>query len=458
MSLSGFDVQEGLGRERRRRVFLSAGTAAVMRGSNFVTLLISIPLLLDYLGTEQFGVWMTIVSVAALFAFVDLGLGNGLVNAVAAADGRNDHEAARRAISSAYFLIISLAGVLAVTLVLLYRVVPWAEVVNASGTRSASLVPLAVAALAAFVLLSLPAGLVLRVQTGLQHGFQANTWAAFAGPLSLGALLAAMELNASLPWLVAAYACGPVVASAANTVNFFGRRRSDLRPKVRDFDSEVARRLLSVGIAFSVLQLAAVAAYQLDALVIAHVLGPSHVADYTVPLQLYLVVPVVVGLFLIPLWPAYGESIARGDIQWARQTLARSVWLTVGGSTCAVALLTVAAPTLIRLWVGPGIDPPFALLAGLALWMVVMSVGTGLSMFLNGVGVVRLQALLGTAMVVGKLVLAVALTNAFGLSGVVWGSVISQLVFVLIPLAVLMPRLLVRLDRQRLLPATLAET
>jgi O-antigen/teichoic acid export membrane protein len=120
-------------------------------------------------------------------------------------------------------------------------------------------------------------------------------------------------------------------------------------------------------------------------------------------------------------------------------------------------LLAVTAPALIRVWVGEGINPSTGLLVGLALWMVLISVGTGLSMFLNGIGVVGLQAGLGTAMVVGKLVLAVVLTNAVGLSGLLWGSVISQVVFVLLPLGFLMPRLIGRLAEPVVIQATLAK-
>lgn len=64
---------------------------------------ISVPLTLRYLGTERYGLWMTISSVIAVLGFSDLGLNNGLLNGISQANGTNDRELARRYVSSAFF-------------------------------------------------------------------------------------------------------------------------------------------------------------------------------------------------------------------------------------------------------------------------------------------------------------------------------------------------------------------
>lgn len=421
-----------------------------------LALLISVPLVLGYLGAEQFGIWMSLMAIIALLGFADLGLGNGLVNAVAAAYGRNDLQAARLAVSSAFVLITGAAVALGAAFLVIYQLVPWPELVNATDTEAARLVPASFAALAACVLIALPTGLVQRVQIGFQQGFEANAWATLGGPLALGALLIAIRADASLPWLVAAFAGGPVIASAANSVNYFFRRHTELRPRLRDFRGSEAQRLLSLGVAFLVVQVAAVAAFQSGPLVVAHVLGPAQVANYAVPLQLFLVVPVALNLFLMPLWPAYGESIARGDVDWARRALFRSLSLALTISASAAFVLAAAAPWLIDIWVGDRVDPSRALLVALAVWVVVMSVSSGIAMFLNGVGLVRLQAALATAMAVASVALSLALTREFGIPGAVWGPIVAQCLFVLVPLLVLAPRLLARLNKAEFLPATAA--
>jgi len=52
---------------------------------------VTVPLTLNYLGSEHYGLWMTISSVSVMLGFADLGIGNGVLNAVADAYGRDDY-------------------------------------------------------------------------------------------------------------------------------------------------------------------------------------------------------------------------------------------------------------------------------------------------------------------------------------------------------------------------------
>ena len=65
---------EGRSRERYRRVALTVMSAAGAKIVAVVTMLISIPLTLHYLGTERYGVWMTISSIVTMMGFADLGM------------------------------------------------------------------------------------------------------------------------------------------------------------------------------------------------------------------------------------------------------------------------------------------------------------------------------------------------------------------------------------------------
>ena len=69
--------------ERYRRVVLTATGSLVARGVTALTMLVSVPLTVGYLGAERYGMWMTISSLITFFSFVDLGIGNGLVNSIA---------------------------------------------------------------------------------------------------------------------------------------------------------------------------------------------------------------------------------------------------------------------------------------------------------------------------------------------------------------------------------------
>lgn len=94
LTLRSFDVSTDAGRsdERHRRIALTSATGIGSRVIASVTMLVSLPLTVRYLGEERYGLWMTIGSLVSILGVTDLGLGYGVINRVAEADGRDDRD------------------------------------------------------------------------------------------------------------------------------------------------------------------------------------------------------------------------------------------------------------------------------------------------------------------------------------------------------------------------------
>jgi hypothetical protein len=110
----------------------------------------------------------------------------------------------------------------------------------------------------------------------------------------------------------------------------------------------------------------------------------------------------------------------------------------------AAAALVVLGPSLLRLWVGNAVDPPFLLLLGLGLWKVVDAGGTALHMLLNGAHVIRAQVVIGLTMASVAIALKIVLVGKFGAPGVVWGTLIAYSVCSIIPSLLIVQRILQR--------------
>ncbi|MHB1132148.1 MAG: lipopolysaccharide biosynthesis protein [Chloroflexota bacterium] len=420
-------------------------TTLAAAGAKFVsvlTMLVSVPLTLNYLGVERYGMWMTISSVIAMLAFADLGIGNGLLNAVAEANGKDDREAARRYVSSAFFLLGGLALLLTVSFAITYPLLPWPRLFNVSSPLAAVEAGPAMAVFVACFLVNLPLGVVQRVQLGYQEGFANSLWAAFGSLLGLAATLLVIALQGGLPWLVLAFSGGPVLATLLNAWVLFGRRRAWLRPSLEVANRSAGLQVLRIGLLFFVLQVAVALAYSSDNLIAAWVIGLDAVAQYSVPTRMFAVVTMVVALPLSPLWPAYGEAIARGDAGWVRNTLLRSTGMAALMAGFPVLLLVVFGARIVDLWVGPGLTPSLLLLTGLGVWTVIAGVGNALAMFLNGANIIRFQVVSATLMACAAIVLKITLAQNMGVAGIVWGTVAAYTAFTAIPLAVYLPRIL----------------
>ncbi|MFI5166663.1 MAG: oligosaccharide flippase family protein [Thermoanaerobaculales bacterium] len=439
---------EGRARERHRRVALTAAASALSRGIQITTSLVSIPLTVKYLGAERFGLWMTVSALIAILGFADLGMGNGLLNAVAGAHGREDREEAAAAISSAFFLLFAVSLTLAVVFWAVYPIIGWPAIFNVKSAKAAGEAGPAVAVFVASFLLGLPLGIVQRTQLGYQEGLESNLWAAAGNLLGFIGLLVALGLHAGLPGLMLGVLLGPVIALAANGWFFFFRQRPWLRPRWPNVSARAAKALLRTGFLFFALQVAAALCYQSPNFVIAQMLGASAVTQYAVPLRLFSVAPIFLGFVLAPLWPAYGEAIARGDHSWVTKTLKRSILMGLVVNVPIAAVLVLFGRNLIQLWVGSAVAPALPLLLGLGAWAVLTSFGGPLAMFLNGANVVAFQVVCALLMGISGLTLSIVMVGHIGVAGVVFATVIAQVAFNFVPIAVFVPRLLASMARK----------
>ena len=439
--LKPFDTStvEGRAQERLRRAGLTALVSLAAQGVGILAFLISVPLALNYLGAERYGIWLAISSLMAVLGFMDLGIGNGLLNKLTEAIGKDDDQSIKIYISSAFYLVLTLVFLFGFIWLIVAPHISWSWLFNTSTQQTSSEIGPALSVFVWCVLIGLPLGLVQKIYIGYQEGYFNGGIRALGSVLGLGGVLLAINYHASLAWFVLSLAGAPVFSSLLGCIWLFGRKRPYLRPRTNLFRKDAFLTLFQSGALFFVLQLAAAVGFQADSLVVSFFLGAEQVPQYAVPTRLFLYVPSLINFFLAPLWPAYGEAISRGDISWVLKTFRRSMYVSVSISTFFSLILVFFGRSLITLWVGPGIKLSFDFLVGLGLWVVMLGVAGPLSMLLNGANVIGFQAVLSVFMVIGNIVLSIFLVQSIGVAGPIYGSVISWVLFSLAPTVFFMP-------------------
>lgn len=433
--LTPFDVSTPAGRsnERHRRIALSTGTSVLARMITAFTALISVPLTVHYLGTERFGLWMTISSVIALLGFADLGMGNGLVNAVAEANGHDDRQAAQKAVASTFFFLTAIAALVLTVFFIIYPFISWSRVFNVTSDLAMRESGPAMMVFILCFALNLPLGVAQRVQMGYQEGYLNALWQSAGSVLGLLLLLLAVQMNASLPWLVLILAGAPVLAAGLNSVMEFGRRRPWLMPALHHFLWSTGKVILSSGILFfglSVLSLVGIAS---DNIIIAQILGADAVASYAVTQKLFTALAFF-NYVSYALWPVFGEALARSDYNWARRAYSRSLLLGMGMGVVTIAPLLIFGQRIIGWWAGAAVVPSGMLLFGSAGWFLVSSYGSAVSPLLNSqTRLLQKQVVIQMLSALSSVGLKIVLAHYWLSAGVIWGGVIGYGVFYVIP-------------------------
>ncbi len=420
------------GRDRYRRAGLGAIAGGASRLLALVVLFWCTGVVEHRIGQQQAGLWLLLVTGTALLGFADLGIGNGLLNVISQALGRDDRTQVAQATSSAFFALLGVCAAVGVVAALVIPAVNWASVLNV-GPDAAGQASGAMTIFVGSVLISVPLGLGQRIDLAHQEGWLAAGATALGSLVSLVAVLAVSASGGGLQQLLLAMLAGPPAGYLVECVVLFGRRRPELRPHPRRSTWVLGRRIARSGALFFVLSLTTALAYESDGFVISHFLGSAAVPAYALPLRLFLMAPAAVAIVAMPLWPAYGEALARGDLPWAIRTLQRSVAGATLLTLPASVLLIVAGPPLLRLFSQGVSRPSVALLAGMAVWAVTSAVSIALAMFFNGADAVRFQVVIAVLMAVANLGSSIVLVQHIGLAGPVWGSAGSQIAIVLVP-------------------------
>jgi O-antigen/teichoic acid export membrane protein len=438
LRLEPFDTSttDGRSKERYRRIALTSATAIAARGIGIFTALISIPLTIGYLGIERYGLWMTMSSVIAFLGFADLGIGNGLLNALAEADGKDDRDAACRYVSSAFFILLGIAIFLLALLISVYSFIPWQRVYNVTSDLAVRESGTATALLIIIFIINMPLGIVQRVQMGYQEGVSNHLWAITGSLVGFVGLLVVVYLKAGLLWLVLAVSGGPVLVMLMNWFREFTWLKPWLFPHWSAFDWETGRKIVSTGISFLILQIFAIIGNSSDNMVIAQVLGASMVTVYAVVQKLFMAT-IIAQYFLQPLWPAFGEAMARDDREWVRRTFKRSIALSLGLGVLTGLPLLYFGKRIVSMLAGSKIVPSIILLLGFFLLGLVHCILGSISTYLNSGNLVSKQVpFFGLATLIA-LVLKIVGASYWQVEGVVWGTACAYGVFYLIPAAII---------------------
>jgi O-antigen/teichoic acid export membrane protein len=406
-------------------------TAGAAKASALLASLVSVPLTYRYLGAERYGIWMVLISIIAAMGFADLGIGNGLMNAVSEAYGKDDQRLAREHVTSALVLMLLIAAVLTVAAAIGYPFVPWPRLLNVKSHAAAAEGARAFLVFYASFVINLPLGVIARAQAGLQKAYTAQMVNACGSILSLGGILVVISLRGSLAWLVFPMVSTGIAATLFNGWLLF-REFPWLLPSRHAYRASSARKIFKLGIMFFVLQCAVVLAFSSDNIVITQVLGAAAVALYAVPQKLFASVAVFVSMVISPLWPAYGEAIARGDVAWVRRVFYGSLCLILVITVPVCTVLALSGPWILKVAMGRSFHAPMTLLIVLAVWGVVNAVSVVIAMLLNGAGVLREQTGLAVIVSTCNLGLSIYLTLRFGVIGVCLGSILTQ-VFITFP-------------------------
>jgi O-antigen/teichoic acid export membrane protein len=396
--------------------------AVIFKGLAVVASFMVIPLMIRYLGQEQYGVWSTLLSIMSWVSFFDLGIGNGLRNKLAEVLAKNQTVEASAYVSSGYSWIGILAMLLFILISAMTFHMPWRHIFNTPEIEN-DVLRNAVLAATFFVLLNFWLGLINQVLNAVQKTSLTVLGQLISNIVGLFfVFLLTKATNSSLLFLVVAYGSSITVANLILSYWFYAEHR-DLMPKL-SLNRQHIHPLISVGFKFFMIQVAVLVIFTTDKILIAQLFGPIYVAEYDVVYKLFGIITMIHGLINSPLWSSYTDAYHRKDFSWIEALLKKQMIIFTAIAIASV-LMVISARSAIYYWIGDEMTVSFEVIIIMGLFVIESCWVNIFAICLNGIQKLELSLKISAFAMLANIPISILLAEytSFGSASVLLGSI-----------------------------------
>ena len=387
---------------------------------------------------DQFGLWIILLSINLLTNGFDLGFTFTMGIRLAALGSRGEEagqaeEERRQTFLSIFFLELIISALLVLLVLLFHSFIPWARWFKVTDPLLITQVRQVMPIVLPFMVSTLP----FTLANGVLYAYHEVKLASFLVAITAVLQVAIFAVAAyKLPFtqVLVVYFVANVALGVLLTGYVLIRRRWRITwvPLTRSLD--IIRSLARVSFHAFLLGLPAIFTMMLGPFVSGLVAGLGAAGDFNLFQKLFSFLVTAHLSILAPFGPAITKEAHSGQWDSVRHRLRicllqifPAFFLILGG------LIWYAHPTLIWLWVGRTLTD-YRLAALLFAWALISSFVNTFSIFLNSLGLVKLQAAIGLATLVPSLILPIFLGKWMGPFGIALAMVLCA-----IPAAVILP-------------------
>lgn len=411
------------GSERTRNIKKNAIGAIVVKIIAMAIQLLQVPIVLSYLDSTLYGLYLTITSIVVWTHNFDFGLGSGLRYKLTEAIANKDYDRGKTLVSTSY---ISLAGIMltvALCLIPAVQLFNWRNILNCNELPNSYLSTCVILVLATLLI-----QFILELITIVLQANQRAAISTIFKPLSnVVAVIGVLVLKyTTTPSLLAACLMLTIplvlVLFTANIVLFLRKYRM-IAPSFKCYRTSVIKDIYSLGVKFFITSLSGVVVYNSTSIIISHYLNPSEVTVYNIAYTYFSLFVVFHGVFLTPVWAGITDAWVKKDTPWLRACMKRIAMLTAVFSLFIIIALCISKFAFC-IWIGDKVPIPGILSTWLALYFVLNLWSATYNCFVVGVGKAQLSMYLSIFKIIAFIPLLIIAVNYYGLIGVVISTIL----------------------------------
>jgi O-antigen/teichoic acid export membrane protein len=380
----------GIKSDRTKNISKHVLLSFLYKGGGILANFLLVPITIDYLDTENYGIWLTLSSFISWFSFFDIGLGNGLRNKFAEAKAKKDMTAARGYVSTAYFTLGAVSLALIIVFCAFNYFIDWTKVFNTSPHLQKEL-GLLIPIVFAFFCLQLVAKLITTIYMADQHHSVQEKINFF---IQTGTLLLiwimTLTSQGSLFLFSIVFSIFPLFFLLLFNFFSFRKRYFYLTPSIKNWSKEYLKEIFGIGIHFFIIQIAVIVLFSSDNIIIVQLFGPEEVVAYNIAFKYFSIVSMSYTIVITPYWSSFTEAYFRRDFDWIKKSVhnIQKLWLAI---PVILFFMVFISDWFYNFWIGKPLVIPTQLSIVMAVFVALITFNMIYVNFINGIGKIRLQ-------------------------------------------------------------------
>jgi O-antigen/teichoic acid export membrane protein len=414
---------QGHARTVRAKINITGGF--LLKGIGVLLSMLIVPMTINYVSPNEYGVWIAISSAILWLSFFDIGFGNGLRNKFVEAIANGNKELAKIYVSTTYAILALIISIVWVIAAIAANYVDWARFLNAPRNVSNDLTKVVLIVLTTFALQFI-LGLITTILNALQKSVMASLYNTVSQVLVLiGIAILTKTTQGSLVYLGLLMGGVNVLVLTIFSLWFYTHDLKEYLPGLKYVKFGYAKNLMGLGLKFFLIQIIALIYYETNNIIIIKILSPASVSVYDVGYKYMSVIGMFFTILITPFWSAFAEAQALGDYQWMKN-VAKKLRLITFAIAAGALVLVVVSPFIYKIWLRDMIAVPFTLTLLLGVWQIFHIWNTLHSTLIYGIGKIKLQ-LVGSLFVgIINLPIAIYFCSRWQLNGIIFSQILMS--------------------------------
>ncbi|QXP56900.1 MATE family efflux transporter [Cellulophaga sp. HaHa_2_95] len=419
--------------DRTKNIVKHIGWSSFYKIGSVLINFLLVPLTINYLDKESYGIWLTLSSFISWFSFFDIGLGNGLRNKFTEAKAKGKYKLAKIYISNAYYTISAIAIGLITIFVIINNFVNWSALFNTNSSLRHDLqilMPLIIG----FFGIQLVLKLITTIYTAdQQHSAQGKIdfFTKLISIIAIWLLLKTSESSLLLFGIIFSFL--PVlILFIFNIIAFTGRYKA-YKPDLGLWKRKYVSDIMNVGFNFFIIQIAVIILFTTDNLIITKLFGPAEVVPYTIAYKYYTLIIMAYSIIIAPYWSSFSDAYAKREYNWIKKSVQniQRIWLVI---PFLLGIMLLISNWFFKLWVGDTVKISYTLSISMIVYVLFMTYQMIYVQFINGIGKIKLQLIISIISILINIPLSIFLSKfmKLGLSGVILATSFSLLISVIL--------------------------